>query len=326
MIQASSPDRPWAWDDALSLDDERNQMEGVFNPFGITALGGGRMVRMRWAQFGPVVVSDVTHNGDVRVEPVGSRSGYHLMLPLNGRVVSRYLGTDIVLSGGNAMLFRAQGPVSTWLRAGTRVLNARFDLSYVHHALESQLGERLTGQIPFAPVFGEPTCQGANLTKMLLLLSEQLGSDDSILLNPIVALPYAESLTQALLLTADSPYREVLDRQAGRVRSAAIRIAAELMETNPARPLTVAAIAAEAHVSVRALQEGFRRDLGLTPMAYLRDVRLRRAHADLRAADPSVSTVASIARRWHFAHLGRFAARYADVFGESPNATLRAPR
>jgi transcriptional regulator GlxA family with amidase domain len=61
-------------------------------------------------------------------------------------------------------------------------------------------------------------------------------------------------------------------------------------------------------------------------MACLREIRLRRAHEDLRAADPSATTVAAIARRWGFAHMGRFAREYQAAYGQTPSATLRAIR
>ena len=90
--------------------------------------------------------------------------------------------------------------------------------------------------------------------------------------------------------------------------------------------MTTSTLAAEAHVTVRTLQEGFRRHLRISPMAYLRKVRLNRAYQDLRAADPSTTTVALIAHRWGFTHLGRFAAAYQAVHGEAPATTLRALR
>ena len=77
-------------------------------------------------------------------------------------------------------------------------------------------------------------------------------------------------------------------------------------------------------MSVRTLQEGFQRHLGMSPMACVRVVRLRRAHRDLRSADPSHSTVALIAHRWGFTHLGRFVAAYKRMYGETPLQTLRA--
>jgi AraC-like DNA-binding protein len=57
----------------------------------------------------------------------------------------------------------------------------------------------------------------------------------------------------------------------------------------------------------------------MSRMAYLRVVRLRRAHRDLgRSANPSHSSIASIAHRWGFTHLGRFAAAHQTMFGETP--------
>ena len=50
------------------------------------------------------------------------------------------------------------------------------------------------------------------------------------------------------------------------------------MEAEAHLPRTLATLATRSHVSTRALQQGFRRHLQTTPMAYLRDVRLRRAH------------------------------------------------
>jgi AraC-like DNA-binding protein len=59
-------------------------------------------------------------------------------------------------------------------------------------------------------------------------------------------------------------------------------------------------------------------------MTYVRVVRLRRAHRDLRSADPSHNTIASIANRWGFTHLGRFVAVYKTMYGQTPLQTLRA--
>jgi transcriptional regulator GlxA family with amidase domain len=76
-------------------------------------------------------------------------------------------------------------------------------------------------------------------------------------------------------------------------------------------------------MSVRSLQEGFRRHVGCAPMAYLQEVRLGRAHDALRLSDPSRITVTAVAHRWGFAHLGRFASAYRAKFGHSPSETLR---
>jgi transcriptional regulator GlxA family with amidase domain len=74
----------------------------------------------------------------------------------------------------------------------------------------------------------------------------------------------------------------------------------KIIEAEAHLPLTVSEIAARSHGSVRSLQQGFRREREMTPMAYVREVRLRRAHRAVVESDPSVETVASIARQWGF--------------------------
>jgi transcriptional regulator GlxA family with amidase domain len=97
----------------------------------------------------------------------------------------------------------------------------------------------------------------------------------------------------------------------------------ELIESRPAEIETVADIAATVGLSVRALDDGFRRYVGTSPMTYLRDVRIARAHEDLIAAEPDMTTATAVARKWGFGHYGRFAADYRQRFGRKPSQTLR---
>ncbi|MCU1610665.1 MAG: transcriptional regulator, AraC family [Pseudonocardiales bacterium] len=78
-------------------------------------------------------------------------------------------------------------------------------------------------------------------------------------------------------------------------------------------------------VSIRSLQEGFRRHLDMTPTQYLREVRLARAHEDLRLAEPSQATVTRIAHNSGFTSVGRFAQMYAKRYGNHPSETRRSP-
>lgn len=88
--------------------------------------------------------------------------------------------------------------------------------------------------------------------------------------------------------------------------------------------MNVADLAAYCEVSPRALQLGFQRHVGMSPITYLRDVRLRRADAELRVAAPD-DTVAGVAHRWGFATWAgsRPATRRS---GQPPGRTLRAAR
>lgn len=104
---------------------------------------------------------------------------------------------------------------------------------------------------------------------------------------------------------------------------ATLRRAVAFIERHAHQDITVADIAAAAHVTVRAVQLAFRRHLDTTPTGYLRRVRLGHAHRQLQAADPQHDTVTAIALHWGFASHSLFSAYYRTAYGVSPSRTLR---
>jgi AraC-like DNA-binding protein len=102
-----------------------------------------------------------------------------------------------------------------------------------------------------------------------------------------------------------------------------VQAAVDYIHAHAHEALTVADIAEAAGISVRGLQDSFQRVLDHTPMGYVREVRLAEAHSELRASDPDTASVASVARRWGFVHMGRFSADYAARYGQYPRKTLR---
>ena len=78
-----------------------------------------------------------------------------------------------------------------------------------------------------------------------------------------------------------------------------------------------------ANLSERSLQYGFLEYLGVTPIQYLRVVRLNGARIDLLRASGKDTKVADIALNWGFLELGRFSTEYRQLFRERPSMTLR---
>ncbi|WP_144709852.1 AraC family transcriptional regulator [Curtobacterium pusillum] len=116
---------------------------------------------------------------------------------------------------------------------------------------------------------------------------------------------------------------EAAPRGWGDHRNARVRAAVEYIHEHAHEPLTVSDVAQIADLSVRGLQEAFQRVLDRSPMQYLREVRLRHAHEDLLRAQPGQLSVADVAERWGFTHMGRFSGEYLRRFGEYPKQTLR---
>lgn len=106
-------------------------------------------------------------------------------------------------------------------------------------------------------------------------------------------------------------------------KPALLRRAIEYLESNAHRDIALADVADAVYVTPRALQYMFRRHLDVSPMGYLRRVRLDLAHQELCSADPATTTVQGVAARWGFAHTGRFAAAYRSAYGQNPSDTLK---
>ena len=124
--------------------------------------------------------------------------------------------------------------------------------------------------------------------------------------------------------TTTGPTPQELIERCGTSDAAVLRRAVQYVKQFAHRPIGISDIAAAAGVGPRALQLAFRRYADTTPWAYVRSVRLERAHQDLQLADPRRDTVLAIALRWGFSNRSRFSAEYRAVYGETPAATLRS--
>ncbi|MGC4877912.1 helix-turn-helix transcriptional regulator [Micromonospora sp. DT43] len=165
---------------------------------------------------------------------------------------------------------------------------------------------------------------GRHWTQTLSHLTRAVLSDPTLMTNPLITENARHLLAATALAVFPNTVHTAALRSAGEVTPRALRQAVTYVDDHAGQPITVDQIAAAAGVGARALQLAFRRHHDTTPMRYVRRIRLERAHRDLQTADPSTGvTVAMIATRWGFTHLGRFSTDYRAAYGSSPSQTLR---
>ncbi|CAB3778334.1 HTH-type transcriptional activator RhaR [Paraburkholderia caffeinitolerans] len=102
-----------------------------------------------------------------------------------------------------------------------------------------------------------------------------------------------------------------------------IRRSQDYVMRHAGSPVTVLELCTELRVSRRTLQTCFREITGESPADYLRAVRLCGVRRMLRETPAARMNIASIATRWGFVHLGKFASNYHRLFGELPSQTPR---
>lgn len=101
-----------------------------------------------------------------------------------------------------------------------------------------------------------------------------------------------------------------------------LKKAREYVEAHLDEPIRIEKICGYCGSSYSLLERTFRRELKMTPCAYLRARRLAAVNRELKRADPCDTTISEVALAHGFTHLGRFSGAYREQFGERPSETL----
>lgn len=251
-------------------------------------------------------------------------TNYHVNLPVRGRVVSRMGATaETEAVPGRASVFLPDHPADILWAADSVQLCLMIPGPTLVEELEQLLGRSVPAPVAFEPAMDLSSPAARGWRASLEVLRTELTEGPALAARARVARQLERLMVDGLLLGQPHNYTDDLDRGSWRPASGPVARARELLEDQPEEAWSTSALAVAVHLSVRSLQEGFARDAGMPPMAYLQQVRLRRARERLREASPTTTTVAAVASGLGVSHLGRFAAAYRRAFGELPSETLR---
>lgn len=145
----------------------------------------------------------------------------------------------------------------------------------------------------------------------------------AVLANPETARCLEQELVVAMVASSSQAAEE--DKISVRQHQAILRRFRTLIEANADNPLYLPEICTALGVSIRTLQRCCHEQLGVSPLRYLWLRRMHMAHRSLATSSSAQDTVTAIASRYGFWELGRFAAAYRSLFGETPSTTLHRP-
>jgi AraC-like DNA-binding protein len=278
---------------------------------------------MSSAAAGSIASDTLVHSLDTRVaaEPTRFLTGAYLA---HGRLAIRRGREEQRFEPGDAVLY----PYGAGFEVGWDTLDqtlVRLSFSDIARLAAQTTGAdaatfRFLGMRPVSAEMGRYWCT------VMVYVHREFAAQRPALSHPLVLAQTEYMLaTAALSVFPHTGLSAARGPGVGRVGSVTLRRAVAFIDTHAGEAITVADVAAETGVGVRALQQAFAGHLDTTPTDYLRRVRLERAHRDLQAADPTRGgTVGEIALRWGFAKRSRFAAAYRGAYGVSPSQTLRS--
>ncbi len=272
---------------------------------------------------GALAVGVAHINSGLQIGTADLEDCYYVNYAASGTMHARHRRDALEVAPGHGAVYHPVGPVTMTTSDEYASYAVRIDRQAVNETLEEQLGH---------PVPPDPVLEthldlrhgpGRRWDRLVRLLCDEARATPSLLSHPMIAAPLHDAVVSGFVHATEHRWRDALERPAQTWSPTPVRRAVEAIRSDPAQPFTPTGLARLAGASTRTLHDGFRRHLDTTPMAYLRHVRLERAHAELRAADPCGTTVAAVAHRWGFGHVSRFAQAYRRVYGRAPGETLR---
>lgn len=123
-----------------------------------------------------------------------------------------------------------------------------------------------------------------------------------------------------LLLTSKAPDTKVTATYINRRRI--VQKVREYVLDNPDENFSIPDLCRMLHVSRRTLQYCFQEVVGMSPVAYLRVVRLNEVRRRLFFGG-RYGQVTEVAMSWGFKHLSQFSIYYQNLFGVLPSETVR---
>jgi AraC-like DNA-binding protein len=240
-----------------------------------------------------------------------------------GQATYRSAGSERRYGRGN--IFFAAQPEDPYAVSS---VNADIEVAVVDPGLLTQVAQTEPGRATQAVRFTsyEPVSAQAVHTwkNTLAYIRDAVLDDPETATQPLLAGAAARLLVAtALAVFPNNTHADPTIEDRHDAHTATLHRAVTFIDEHAHTDVTIAEIAEATGVTIRAVQLAFRRHLSITPMQYLRQVRLGHAHRDLLAADPAKVKVTDVAHRWGFASTSRFATAYRQSFGVTPASTLR---
>ncbi len=296
-------------------EQARQFFAGAYAPgWRLTGLTRGSVVTHRRCEAGGVTIDDVLIQGRVSCQ----------VPPADSVVVIQPRAGSLTVKGGAFPTLDCPVLVAHGMSCVLQVSGARFDVvtigADVLHRVAA-LHAPMSQQIRFLNTRPRSRAGIRAWHRALDYATASLAAADTAQ-QPLIVATLAPLLAGALLECYPSNVTDQ-DLVNNPAMPEVLKDAVSFIHCNAAGDIGVNDVATAVHLTPRAVQYLFRRQLDTTPTEYMRRVRLHRAHQELVAGSRSATTVTEIAQRWGFAHTGRFAVLYRHTYGQSPHTTLR---
>ena len=179
-----------------------------------------------------------------------------------------------------------------------------------------RIGARPSAPTPFQRGTGRLAGNAEELSRIRAMISSlHAPSDESLLHNAYAALRDSLAEPSAASHTSES--------LSGSHRAMSVERGRRHIHSNLLGALRIANVCEAAGIRSRTLEYGFQELFGISPVSYIKALRLNHVRRMLLCPAAAGRTITAIALDSGFCHLSQFAADYQKFFGESPSITRR---
>jgi AraC family ethanolamine operon transcriptional activator len=270
-----------------------------------------------------VSVLSITLNQTVRQRGFGPRNMAAIFIPREGS--DPVFAFDQLVEAGQCMTVMG-GELEGVTHSEYQEVDLAFDLNVCQAQIEALNGGSI-GVMPCTTIAAPGKAWIADMTARVDWLLSAAKENGGGLSNPQLRMSLTDHLLAAMVRFDPSPADiDSTTRNASAARRVAVRLAREYIHARLSEPLPLSELCRHSGLKARTLENGFREVTGLTPIAYIRSLRLnvaRRAILDDSTRQRSISDIAMDNGFWH---LSQFATDYRKLFGETPTNTRRRSR
>jgi AraC-like DNA-binding protein len=307
-----------------SVEEARQAVSRIYLRHNLSGRDGALNMRFNASAGGHMTLGYLTYQAEAELTMPPTEDCYIVNLTIAGATRgSRGDGVRERTAGNERglVLSPVQNHRVQWT-ADAEQLHLKITRARLESHLADLVGKPVTKVIDFGFGVDLTSGPGRGLLRSVCFLAAELDRPAGLAEMPFARAQLEAYVLSSLLYAGRHQFSAVLADPHNVRRLGRLTPVLQYIEANAESDLTPETLARAARVSVRTLHAAFQQQLGESPMAYVRRIRLGRVRAELLRSDPSKVRVTDVAMRWGFTHLSRFAEQYREQFNELPSVTL----
>ena len=306
------------------VDETRALVAGVFcdHRLSLTDRTSQLDYRHRYFRTPAMSFSVIRYGAGVRVAPQALESFFLIQLPLKGGDRIESAKESLLSQPGRGTIHCPGESFSMNWSADCAKLAVRIERDAMERHAAALLGRPLPQRLHFAAEMDTRKGSGLAWERTIRQLLRSVQQTPELVGHPLMQAQFEQLIMSGLLIWQGNTLSNCLGQPTANVQPRHLKLAEDYMRAHLDAPITNEELAALTGISLRTLYNSFQKFRGVSPMRYLKDLRMDKVREALLDTNRA-HNVTTVATQWGFFELGRFAAEYRRRYGESPSDTLR---